>query len=139
MASREETRAMKKLAQEYGLRDPKLDPAGDPVIYSRTRGEDKDQLFLYNLSGPAMLAAFIYAPTARKLGSKITKLEAVGCKVHQQSREEATLGFSNACIPAVSKILKCDKIVRKQTKKQVEALRAATKKRKEIAMRGEAR
>ena len=56
MASREETKKMRSIVNKYGLRDYNLDPAGDPVVYSRTRGTTKDQMFLYTTSGSACLA-----------------------------------------------------------------------------------
>lgn len=123
MASREEAKKMKDIVNKYGLRDYKLDPVGDPVVYSRTRGENKDELFLYTTTGSSNLAAFIYGRSPRKLGSKLKKLSALGCRVLQQSGEEATVRFPNTKIREVSKFLKCDKIVRRQSKKQIENLK----------------
>mgnify|MGYP000532443913 CR=1 FL=1 len=123
MASRDETRKMKGIVDEYGLRDYRLDEAGDPVIYSRTRGANKDELFLYSTSGSCNLAAFIYGTSPRKLGSKVKKLAAIGCEILQQSTEEATVLFSNAKIGEVSKLLKCDRIIRKQSQAQIDALK----------------
>tara|TARA_Y100000356_G_C11194858_1_gene254279 strand:+ start:112 stop:513 length:402 start_codon:yes stop_codon:yes gene_type:complete len=123
MASREEAKKMKDIVNKYGLRDYKLDPVGDPVVYSRTRGENKDELFLYTTTGSSNLAAFIYGRSPRKLGSKLKKLSALGCRVLQQSGEEATVRFPNTKIREVSKFLKCDKIVRRQSKKQLENLK----------------
>ena len=123
MASREEAKKMKDIINKYGLRDYKLDPVGDPVVYSRTRGENKDELFLYTTTGNSNLAAFIYGRSPRKLGSKLKKLSALGCRVLQQSGEEATVRFPNTKIREVSKFLKCDKIVRRQSKKQLENLK----------------
>ena len=123
MASREEAKKMKDIINKYGLRDYKLDPVGDPVVYSRTRGENKDELFLYTTTGSSNLAAFIYGRSPRKLGSKLKKLSALGCRVLQQSGEEATVRFPNTKIREVSKFLKCDKIVRRQSKKQLENLK----------------
>tara|TARA_B100000519_G_scaffold197809_1_gene206204 strand:- start:4036 stop:4437 length:402 start_codon:yes stop_codon:yes gene_type:complete len=123
MASREEAKKMKDIVSKYGLRDYRLDPVGDPVVYSRTRGENKDELFLYTTTGSSNLAAFIYGRSPRKLGSKLKKLSALGCRVLQQSGEEATVRFPNTKIREVSKFLKCDKIVRRQSKKQLENLK----------------
>jgi hypothetical protein len=131
MASREEARKMKSIVNKYGLRDYKLDPVGDPVVYSRTRGENKDQLFLYATSGSSNLAAFVYGTSPRKLGSKLKKLAAIGCQVLQQSGGEATVRFPNTKIREVSKLLKCDKIVRKQSKAQIENLKRLASKRKQ--------
>lgn len=131
MASREEAKKMKSIVNKYGLRDYKLDPVGDPVVYSRTRGENKDQLFLYTTSGSSNLAAFVYGTSPRKLGSKLKKLAALGCQVLQQSGDEATVRFPNAKIREVSKLLKCDKIVRKQSKAQIENLKRLASKRKQ--------
>ena len=129
MASREETKKMRSIVNKYGLRDYNLDPAGDPVVYSRTRGTTKDQMFLYTTSGSACLAAFVYG-TPRKLGSKLKKLAALGCTILQQSNEEATVRFPNKNIPEVSKFLKCNKIVRKQSENQLENLQRLAKSRK---------
>ncbi len=130
MASREEAKKMKDIVNKYGLRDYKLDPVGDPVVYSRTRGENKDELFLYTTTGSSNLAAFIYGRSPRKLGSKLKKLSALGCRVLQQSGEEATVRFPNTKIREVSKFLKCDKIVRRQSKKQIENLKRLAESRR---------
>ena len=130
MASREEAKKMKDIINKYGLRDYKLDPVGDPVVYSRTRGENKDELFLYTTTGSSNLAAFIYGRSPRKLGSKLKKLSALGCRVLQQSGEEATVRFPNTKIREVSKFLKCDKIVRRQSKKQIENLKRLAESRR---------
>jgi len=129
MASREEAKKMKDIINKYGLRDYKLDPVGDPVVYSRTRGENKDEMFLYTTTGPSNLAAFIYGRSPRKLGSKLKKLAALGCLVLQQSGSEATVRFPNSKIREVSKFLKCDKIIRKQSKKQIDTLKRLAKQR----------
>ena len=130
MASREEAKKMKDIINKYGLRDYRLDPVGDPVVYSRTRGENKDELFLYTTTGSSNLAAFIYGRSPRKLGSKLKKLSALGCRVLQQSGEEATVRFPNTKIREVSKFLKCDKIVRRQSKKQIENLKRLAESRR---------
>jgi len=130
MASREEAKKMKDIVSKYGLRDYRLDPVGDPVVYSRTRGENKDELFLYTTTGSSNLAAFIYGRSPRKLGSKLKKLSALGCRVLQQSGEEATVRFPNTKIREVSKFLKCDKIVRRQSKKQIENLKRLAESRR---------
>lgn len=129
MASREETKKMRSIVSEYGLRDYNLDPAGDPVVYSRRRTGEKDQLFLYNASGSSNLAAFIYGSSPRKLGSKLKKLVEIGCSVLQQSTSEATVRFPNNKIKEVSKLLKCDKIIRSTSKKQLETLKRIAKSR----------
>ena len=130
MATREEAKTMKGIIDKYGLRDYKLDPAGDPVVYSRRRSDQKDELYLYNINGRQNLAAFVYGTSPRKLGTKIKKLTEIGCKVLQQSGSEATFVFPNTKIREVSKYLKCDKIVRKQSQAQIEALKKASKSRK---------
>ena len=121
MATNVEKKKMKSIVDKYGLRDYNLDPVGDPVVYSRTRGENKDEMYLYTVDGASNLAAYIYG-TPRKLGSKLKKLTAIGCKILQQSSNEATVRFPNKKIPEVSKFLKCNKIVRKQSAKQIENL-----------------
>jgi len=130
MASRNETKLMKKIASENGLRNPTLDVAGDPVIWSRTRGELKDQFYLNSPSGSnEHIAAWVHGDTTRKLKNKVAKLEELGCSLHQFGGKEATLIVPDSAIATAGKFLKIDKIKKTQSEKQLKALQDARNKR----------